>query len=74
MCIRDRDYSEYQDKYDSLKADAKRLDRLFEKTCYAKAVSYTHLRRKLRRKEHMKQKLKRVMAGFMAMLLSLIHI
>ena len=30
-----KDYSEYQDKYDSLKADEKRLDRLFEKTCYA---------------------------------------
>ena len=33
-----RDYSEYQDKYDSLKADEKRLDRLFEKTCYAKEI------------------------------------
>ena len=33
-----KDYSEYQDKYDSLKADEKRLDRLFEKTCYAKEI------------------------------------
>ncbi len=31
-----KDYSEYQDKYDSLKADEKRLDRLFEKTCLCK--------------------------------------
>lgn len=31
-------YSEFQDKYDSLKADEKRLDRLFEKTCYAKEI------------------------------------
>ena len=27
-----------QDVYDSLKADEKRLDRLFEKTCYAKEI------------------------------------
>ena len=33
-----KDYSEFQDKYDSLKADEKRLDRLFEKTCYAKEI------------------------------------
>ena len=33
-----KDYSEYQDKYDSLKADEQRLDRLFEKTCYAKEI------------------------------------
>ena len=33
-----KDYSEQQDKYDSLKADEKRLDRLFEKTCYAKEI------------------------------------
>ena len=28
----------FQDKYDSLKADERRLDRLFEKTCYAKEI------------------------------------
>ena len=33
-----KDYSEFQDKYDSLKADERRLDRLFEKTCYAKEI------------------------------------
>ena len=33
-----KDYCEFQDKYDSLKADEKRLDRLFEKTCYAKEI------------------------------------
>ena len=29
---------DFQDKYDSLKADERRLDRLFEKTCYAKEI------------------------------------
>ena len=33
-----KDYSEYQDKYDSLKADEKRLDRLFDKTSYGKEL------------------------------------
>lgn len=33
-----KDYSEFQDKYDSLKADEKRLDRLFEKTSYGKEL------------------------------------
>ena len=33
-----QDYSEYQKKYESLKADEKRLDRLFDKTCYGKEI------------------------------------
>ncbi len=33
-----KDYSEFQDKYDSLKADEKRLDRLFDKTSYGKEL------------------------------------
>ena len=32
------DYNEYQSKYESLKADEKRLDRLFDKTCYGKEL------------------------------------
>lgn len=32
------EYSEYQSKYESLKADEKRLDRLFDKTCYGKEL------------------------------------
>lgn len=36
-----KEFSEYQDKYDSLKADEKRLDRLFEKTYYAKEIERT---------------------------------
>ena len=33
-----KDYSEFQDKYDSLKADEKRLDRVFDKTSYGKEL------------------------------------
>lgn len=33
-----KDYSEFQDKYDSLKADERRLDRLFDKTSYGKEL------------------------------------
>lgn len=33
-----QDYSEYQKKYESLKDDEKRLDRLFDKTCYGKEI------------------------------------
>lgn len=33
-----QDHSEYQKKYESLKADEKRLDRLFDKTCYGKEI------------------------------------
>lgn len=32
------DYNEYQSKYESLKADEKRLDRLFDKTSYGKEL------------------------------------
>lgn len=32
------DYNEYQNKYESLKADEKRLDRLFDKTSYGKEL------------------------------------
>ena len=32
------EYSEYQSKHESLKADEKRLDRLFDKTCYGKEI------------------------------------
>ena len=31
-------YNEYQRKYERLKADEKRLDRMFDKTCYAKEI------------------------------------
>lgn len=31
-------YNEYQNKYESLKADEKRLDRLFDKTSYGKEL------------------------------------
>ena len=32
------EYNEYQSKYESLKADEKRLDRLFDKTSYGKEL------------------------------------
>ena len=32
------DYNEYQSRYESLKADEKRLDRLFDKTSYGKEL------------------------------------
>lgn len=31
-------YNEYKRKYERLKADEKRLDRMFDKTCYAKEI------------------------------------
>lgn len=33
-----QEYCEFQKKYDSLKADERVLDRLFEKTCHAKEI------------------------------------